>query len=65
MNQSTCGAVFCQPSGDELKHDINDEEDVKGIQETVRKGNYFIKFTSKSESHKFNIKVKKLCSHKL
>ena len=22
MNQSTCGAVFCQPSGDELKHDI-------------------------------------------
>ena len=23
MKQSTCGAVFCQPGGDELKHDIN------------------------------------------
>ena len=23
MKQSTCGAVICQPSGDELKHDIN------------------------------------------
>ena len=22
MKQSTCGAVFCQPGGDELKHDI-------------------------------------------
>ena len=21
MKQSTCGAVICQPSGDELKHD--------------------------------------------
>ena len=21
MKQSTCGAVFCQPSGNELKHD--------------------------------------------
>ena len=21
MKQSTCGAVFCQPGGDELKHD--------------------------------------------
>ena len=23
MKQSTCGAVICQPGGDELKHDIN------------------------------------------
>ena len=23
MKQSTCGAVFCQPGGNELKHDIN------------------------------------------
>ena len=23
MKQSTCGAVFCQPSGDELKHNIH------------------------------------------
>ena len=22
MKQSTCGAVICQPGGDELKHDI-------------------------------------------
>ena len=22
MKQSTCGAVFCQPGGDELKHDM-------------------------------------------
>ena len=23
MKQSTCGAVICQPGGDELKHDNN------------------------------------------
>ena len=23
MKQSTCGAVICQPGGDELKHDMN------------------------------------------
>ena len=23
MKQSTCGAVFCQPGGDELKHNIS------------------------------------------
>ena len=23
MKQSTCGAVICQPGGDELKHDSN------------------------------------------
>ena len=23
MKQSTCGAVICQPGGDELKHDTN------------------------------------------
>ena len=26
MKQSTCSAVFCQPGGDELKHDIDNAQ---------------------------------------
>ena len=38
MKQSTCGAVFCQPGGDELKHDIMNivKISVRNISPTLR-----------------------------
>ena len=36
MKQSTCGAVFCQPGGDELKHDIGTQCGATASDRTVQ-----------------------------
>ena len=50
MKQSTCGAVFCQPSGNELKHDmynsrrlnVSDSNQVRGWRSTGVRGQRFL-----------------------